>query len=266
MKIDEVAEISHLRDGAEISLKYIIDDQRLKPGCCCDAVRAYQNDELVGYLKFDYTTPTILDQQCPTIWSYAQHYTGFCARNREVIDLPLSEYSVVDLADLLKSISGYLRRAFDDVQFNDRQKEIMGQCRYGGDVHVRRADRADLLDMVDQAEKSKLIQNNLMVARFNYLKFHSKPFVAYANTTQNLHTRNTDDIIRNENSGKGVASIMYRATSQWIAERGLAKGLYASGNQSDSAQALWKVFEERGWVTSYNGRKYLDPRKFPKIA
>lgn len=265
--ITETITTTTLRDGSEVTFSYRENDQILKPGCRCDAVRAFIDGKQVGYLKFDYTTKALLSAECPTLWAWANDYSGFCGGRS--VGKPYGDQTVDELFGLLYSVKSYLRYVQLPEGTTPRQRDIwehMGDSQHSEmKASISELDRAPMVALLTKLEKSKAAKAIYGAAKTKYLRHHSKPFVAFSNTEDNLHARHDADLIMTNNQGRGLGSLLYRATSQWIAERGLAKGLYASGNRSDSALSLWGVFEHRGWVTKDSGRMYLDPAKFPPL-
>ncbi len=243
-------------DGARIELRYVEKMDDLKPGCRCDAVLAFIDDVQVGYLKFDYTTTSIMREEVKTLWQFASHYTGVCFNDAG--DKAYSEMTASDIASILRGIKSHSRMAGYHIPGASPQGKVIFDSidDYLLPYSVMDSDRGELLALLKGCEKTK-VADSYRDRRRNYMAFHRKPFVAYVNTTENRARGNVMD-----HSRRGIGTVLYQAAAIWIVERGLAKGLYGSSNQTDRAQAVWDKFEENGWVSRDGKRRYLDPSRF----
>lgn len=239
----------------ELKMEYIPVAEHLKAGMVSDHIYAYENGKKVGYLKIDRIDPKLFKEECPDLWSYKQSWEGSSLFPYGSESTPIQERSYEDLVKALRS--GYLHRGISSsarqMGWDESDIKIIDQI-----ANEYRLDPNEFKQYADLVKRFFLEWPNTRDGKAlakkvkDKLAYLTKPFVAYINTKENRHQG-----LDNDNSGRGIGTALYLAGSQWIRDRKLGKGLYASSVQSDDAKAIWSKFESKGMVAKDGERRYL---------
>lgn len=219
------------RSNVPLRLVYSTNIECENRGIVVDAVSAFIGSSKVGYLKIELFPESSLQKYFPSgVLNYMSHFSGHMV-------LPYEQESTdIKTADLstLQHVLKYLER--------------------NGITPARDFVLDDPKEFAPWFSKTILKGRWLAGHQKRYKEFLDfrlgKAFVAYSNTERPNH-----DFSEPTYSGNGIGTALYLAAALEIDRQGMR--LRGSGLQSDSAQAIWQSFRNKGIVEMDEDRPYL---------
>jgi len=236
------------RSGEEIDFKYKEDvEGDNNRGWMVDQIDAYVKGDYAGYITISYIPKERFIKYYPTILNYMSMIGG-----SHPLPLDKKDAHYKDLND------DELKRTIQRVSHRSRKYHD-----YWNDENNIPENRAEMLNILEDIIKNELKDDKRKFEEF--IDYHiDKPLVDFIrvfnkgdsrDTRRSLKKGEKTEITKQDYKRQQIGTSLYLEAAKWMKEKGLR--LYASGTQTDSAQAAWEKFEKEGRVATDGKRRYL---------